>query len=416
MLKFFANAKQIITCAGPSPRRGAEMNMLDIRTDAAIVVDDGRIVSVGNQRDLESKFPGAIYVDCANHILTPGLVDSHTHAVFGKARYEEQEMRAAGAGYMEIAQQGGGIHSSVRDFRERDEEELYTLARLRLAKLASYGTTTVEIKSGYGLNIDDELKALRIIKRLQKDTNLRIVSTWMGAHEVPLEYRNVIGMREAYIRLVINEMLPKVVEENLATFADIFCEPGVFSVEEARTILTAAKESGLALKLHADELEPSGAAELAVELGAVSADHLAAISEEGIAALAASNTVATLLPGTMLFLGRSQQAPARALIDAGAAVALATDYNPGTSPTVNFPLILTLGVSLLKMSVGEALNAATTNGAAALNLGDDVGQLAPGYVADIAMWDCDDVRELPYWYGDQRCVATWVNGDLTHVI
>ncbi len=416
MLKFFANAKQIITCAGPSPRRGAEMNMLDIRTDAAIVVDDGRIVSVGNQRDLESKFPGAIFVDCANHILTPGLVDSHTHAVFGKARYEEQEMRAAGAGYMDIAQQGGGIHASVRDFRERDEEELYTLARLRLAKLASYGTTTVEIKSGYGLNIDDELKALRIIKRLQKDTNLRIVATWMGAHEVPLEYRNVVGMREAYVRLVINEMLPRVVDENLATFADIFCEPGVFSIEETRTILTAAKEAGLALKLHADELEPSGAAELAVELGAASADHLAAISDEGIAALAASNTVATLLPGTMLFLGRSQQAPARALIDAGAAVALATDYNPGTSPTVNFPLILTLGVSLLKMSVGEVLNAATTNGAAALNLGDDIGQLAPGYAADIAMWDCDDVRELPYWYGDQRCVATWVNGDLTHVI
>jgi imidazolonepropionase len=414
MLKIFANAKQIVTCAGPAPRRGAEMNMLDIRTDAAIVIDDGRIVSVGNQRDLEPKFPGAIYVDCANHILTPGLIDSHTHAVFGKARYEEQELRASGLGYMEIAQQGGGIHSSVSDFRERDEDELYTLARLRLEKLASYGTTTVEIKSGYGLNLEQELKALRVIKRLQHDLKLRIIPTWLGAHEIPLDYRNAIGMREAYIRLLIQEMIPAVVEQQLATFADVFCEPGVFTPEETRTILTAAKEAGLALKIHADELEPSGGAELAAELGATSADHLAAISDEGITKLAESNTVATLLPGTMFFLGREKQAPARKLIDAGAAVALATDFNPGTSPTVNFPLILTLGVSQLRMGVAEVLHAATVNAAVALNLGEETGQLAPGYSADIAMWDCDDVRELPYWYGDRRCVATWVRGELVH--
>jgi len=413
-MKLFVNATQVVTCAGPARgRRGGEMNDLALLTDAAVAVEAGRIVAVGSQEALWREYPVVEPIDCRGHILTPGLVDSHTHAIFGRARYQEQELRAAGIGYMEIAKRGGGIHASVRDLRMRSEDELYALARARLLTLASYGTTTVEIKSGYGLSLDDELKSLRVIQRLQGDLPLRLVPTWLGAHEIPLDYRDSASRRSEYVQLLLQEMLPQVVRDGLATFADVFCEPGVFTPGETRAILTAAQGAGLSLKLHADELEPSGGAELAAELGAASADHLAAISEDGIRALAASRTVATLLPGTMLFLGKTKQAPARELIATGAAVALASDFNPGTSPTVNFPLILTLGVSQLHLSVAEALIAATVNGAAALNLAHHTGQLAPGFSADLALWACDDVREIPYWYGDRRCVATWVAGQPT---
>lgn len=319
-------------------------------------------------------------------------------------------MRAAGVGYMEIAARGGGIHSSVRDVRARTEDDLLALARGRVERLASYGTTTLEVKSGYGLTVEDELKLLRVIGRLRSMLPMRLVPTWLGAHEIPLECRGSESRRASYVNLLCHDMLQQVAEKQLADFADVFCEPGVFTVAEARAILQAAQRRGLGLKLHADELEPSGGAELAAELQATSADHLAAISERGIAALAAAPTVATLLPGTMLFLGRRAQAPARALIDAGAAVALATDFNPGTSPTVNFPLMQMLGVSQLGMSVAEVLLATTVNGAAALGLAHRIGQLAPGYSADLALFDADDIRELPYWYGDRRCRATWVCG------
>jgi imidazolonepropionase len=243
---------------------------------------------------------------------------------------------------------------------------------------------------------------------------MRLVPTWLGAHEIPLEYRGSAEARGEYLRLLVNEMLPRVVAEGLASFADVFCEPGVYTVPEARALLGAARAAGLGVKLHADELEGSGGAELAAELGATSADHLAAVSEAGMRALARSGTVATLLPGTMLFLGKTRQAPARELIDAGAAVALASDFNPGTSPTVNFPLVLTLGVSQLRMSVAEVMVAGTVNGAAALGLADSVGQIAPGFSADLALFDADDVRELPYWYGDRRCRATWARGKACH--
>jgi len=343
-------------------------------------------------------------------VIVPGLVDSHTHAVFGRARYEEQEMRAAGVSYMDIARRGGGIHASVADLRSRTEDELFTLTLDRLRRLASYGSTTVEMKSGYGLSLDDELKSLRVIGRVAEASPVRIVATWLGAHEIPIDYRERPRGRSEYIKLLIEEILPRVRDERLAAFADVFCEPGVFTVEETRSVLRAARNAGLRVKLHADELEPAGGAELAAELGAVSADHLAAISDAGIRALASSGTVATLLPGTMLFLGRSKQAPARALIDAGAAVALATDFNPGTSPTVNFPLILTLGVSQLRMSASESLVAATVNGAAALGFAETTGQIAPGYSADLALFEAEDIREIPYWYGDRRCKATWTRG------
>jgi imidazolonepropionase len=380
----------------------------------AVAVSNGRIAAMGAARDLQDAYGGAEIVDCRGGVLTPGLVDSHTHTVFGKPRFEEHEMRAAGYDYMEIAKQGGGIHASVRDFRGRSEDELYDLAVPRVQELASYGTTTLEIKSGYGLTVEDELKALRVIGRLADRLPIRIVATWLGAHEIPQDYRSSESRRGEFIDLLIKEMLPKVVEQGIARFADVFCEPGVFTLEETRRILKTSRSAGLGLKLHADELKPCGGAELAVSLEAVSADHLAAISEKGIAALSRSSTVATLLPGTMLFLGKAKQAPARALMDAGAAVALATDFNPGTSPTVNFPLMLTLGVSQLKMSLAEAFTAATVNGAAALGLAGDTGQIAPGFAADLALFAIGDARELPYWYGARLCVGTWKAGAPCH--
>ena len=385
-----------------------------IRRDVAVAVSGEQIAAVGPLAELEPAFPDATTIDCGGGVLTPGLVDSHTHAIFGRPRADEQEQRAAGADYLAIAARGGGIHASVRDLRGRSEADLIALARARLLRLASYGTTTVEVKSGYGLSVEDELKTLRVIAALAAELPLRLVATWLGAHEIPLEHRATPGGRRAYVDLLIHEMIPRVVSERLATFADVFCEPGVFTVEETRTILTAARVAGLALKLHADELTGGGGAELAAELGATSADHLAAISPAGVAALASAPTVATLLPGTMLFLGKSSHAPARALIDAGAAVALATDFNPGTSPTPNLPLILTLGVSQLRLSSSEAVVAATANGAAALGLAAETGQIAPGYSADLALFDIADVRELPYWYGDRRCRATWVRGKACH--
>lgn len=412
----FLNAAQVVTCAGPArARRGGEMADAGVLTgDVAVAVDDGRIVAVGAAHEVAATVPGAAEIDCGGRLLMPGLVDSHTHAVFGRARYEEQELRAAGVGYMEIARRGGGIHASVRDLRSRSDDELVALTLPRLERLASYGATTVEVKSGYGLSVHDELRTLDVVRRLQALTPLRLIPTWLGAHEIPHEFRATPVARADYVRLLIEEMLPRVVEQGVASFADIFCETGVFTIEESRQLLGAARAAGMGLKLHADELETSGGAELAAELGAASADHLAAISPEGVRRLAASQTVATLLPGTMFFLGRPRQAPARELIAAGAAVALATDFNPGTSPTANLPLILTLGVSQLHLSVGEAVIAATVNGAAALGRADRIGQLAPGFSADLALFDAEDVRELPYWYGDRLCRATWVRGQPCH--
>jgi imidazolonepropionase len=385
-----------------------------IRSGVAVLARDGVVERVAPERELAATHPDATVVDCAGGVLTPGFVDSHTHAIFGRPRYEEQELRAAGMPYMEIARRGGGIHASVRDLRSRGADELLALAKPRLARLAASGVTTVEVKSGYGLSLDSEVETLRVARRLGRELPMRVVPTWLGAHEIPLEFREHERGRREYVELVLHDMLPQVATEGLARFADVFCEPGVFTVEEAREILLAARESGLGLKLHADELEPSGGAELAAQLGATSADHLAAVSDTGIAALAASATVATLLPATMLFLGRQQQAPARRMIESGVAVALATDFNPGTSPTTNFPLVLTLGVSQLRLSCAEALVAATVNGAAALGLASSVGQIASGFSADLALWDVEDVRELPYWLGTGRCRASWTRGKPCH--
>jgi imidazolonepropionase len=407
----FVNASQVVTCAGPSrARRGAEM--LDARVEAgfSVVVRDALITAVGPRDAVARAHPGAEPVDCSGRVLAPGFVDSHTHAIFGRARYAEHEMRAAGVDYMEIARQGGGIHASVRDLRARTEGDLLALARTRLRVLARSGVTTVEVKSGYGLTVDDELKTLHVIARLADELPIRIVPTFLGAHEIPLEHRANGATRRAYIEMLLRELIPRVGRDKLAQFADVFCETHVYTVDESREILSAARGAGLLLKLHADELRPSGGAELAAQLKATSADHLGAISDAGIAALAHSPTVATLLPATLTFLGKTTQAPARRLIEAGVPVAIATDFNPGTSPTQHFPTVLTLAVSQLRMSAAEAIIAATVNGAAALAMAGTVGQIAPGFSADLALFSAEDYRELPYWFGAPICERTWARG------
>jgi len=407
----FVNASQVVTCAGPPrARRGSEMADAGVRTDVVVAVAEGRIVGVGSLTEMRTAVPKATEIDCRLGVLIPGFVDSHTHALFGRARYDEQELRASGLDYMEIARRGGGIHASVKDLRQREEGDLFDLAYGRLVRLAAFGTTTVEVKSGYGLSVDDEIKSLRVIAKLASQLPMRIVATFLGAHEIPLEFREPAARRAEYVDLVCEQMIPAVAREGLATFADVFCETGVFSVPESRRILQVARAAGMRLKLHADELTSCGGAELAAELNATSADHLAAVSDAGIAALAGSDTVATALPGTMLFLGKTAQAPVRRLMTAGVPVAIATDFNPGTSPTVNMPLMLTLGVSQLRLSASETIIAATTNGAAALDLASQTGQIAPGHSADLALFAVRDYREIPYWYGDNLCAGTWVRG------
>jgi len=372
------------------------------------VVEGGRIAAVGPESELVARHPAAETVDCAGGVLTPGLIDSHTHAVFGRWRADEYMLRCRGMSYMEIARRGGGINASVRDLRERSEDELVELTRVRLAEMLSLGTTTAEVKSGYGLRTEDELKMLRVIRRLGEEGPMDLVPTFLGAHEVPPEYRD---RRDRYVELVIHEMIPAVAEGGLAVFCDVFMEPGVFSGEEARRILEAGLEHGLIPKLHADELEPSGGAELAVELGAASADHLGRVSDEGIRALAGSDTVATLLPATLFFLGKRDYAPARRLIDAGATVALATDFNPGSAPGSGLPLVMTMACSQMGMEPLEALVAATAGGARALRLEDGRGTLRVGAPADLVLWGVDDHRQIPYRFGAPLVRGVWKRGE-----
>jgi imidazolonepropionase len=383
------------------------MAEVEVLRDAAVLIDGDRIAWVGPRREVGAQHAAPLREVEVNGVLFPGFIDCHTHGVFGAARLDDHQRRALGEDYKAIAAAGGGILQSVRDVRARSEAELEALTRARLATLLAHGTTTIEVKSGYGLELEAELKQLRVIRRLAAAQPATLVPTFLGAHEVPPEHR---GDRAAYVRLVSEEMIPAVAQGGLARCCDVFCEPGVFSPTEARAILTAAKRHGLALKLHADELEGSGGAELAAELGALSADHLAAVSDGGVRALAASGTVAVLLPATMVFLGKQRHAPARRLIEAGAAVALATDFNPGTSPTVSLPLVMALGVSQLGLRHTEALTAVTVNAAAALGLAAERGQLAAGFAADLVVAAVEDWREVAYWMGANVVSAVWTGG------
>ena len=384
------------------------MAELEVLSDAAILIDGATIAAVGRYADLR-RTPGNVERVEVRGVVYPGFVDCHTHAVFGTPRLDDHERRALGMDYKTIAAAGGGILESVRDVRARPEGELAALTLARLGALLAHGATTIEVKSGYGLDCETELKQLRVIARLAGAQPATLVATFLGAHEVPPEFRD---RRADYVRLVCEEMIPAVARERLAVACDVFCEPGVFSVAEARTVLAAARRHGLALKLHADELDGSGGAELAVEMGALSADHLAGVSAAGIGALAASETVAVLLPTTLLFLGSRSHAPARRLLDAGAALALATDLNPGSSPTLSLPLVMALAVSQLGLRHAEVVNAVTVNAAAALGLVADRGQLAPGFRADIVVGDVADWREVAYWMGGNAVTAVWTGGSL----
>jgi imidazolonepropionase len=387
------------------------MSDIGLVEDGAVAMLGGRIEAVGPRDELRTRYPDARRMELSGNVLAPGLVDSHTHAVFGRWRLDEYEQRCAGVPYMEIARQGGGINASVRDLRQRSEAELVELSLPRLRRLLEHGTTTVEVKSGYGLSLDDELKMLRVIDRLAQEEWIDIVPTFLGAHAFPPEYRD---RRDEYVAMVADDMIPAVARSGLATFCDVFLEPGVYTPEDTRRILDAALDAGLIPRLHADEFESSGGAELAAEFAAASADHLGAVSEDGIAALAASDTIATLLPGTLFFLGKDNYPPARQLIDSGAAVALATDFNPGSSPTVNLQIVMTLACSRLGMSPAEAFIASTANGAAALRLTDGRGSLEPGAPADIAAFGVSDYRMVPYIYGVNHCVGVWKRGERVH--
>lgn len=396
-------AGAIVTGPGSSgPVRHPAWDHLGIRTGVGIGIENGRVALIERDSVLRDWVrepgvtPAAPLVECGGRIVTAGLIDAHTHGVFGKARLDDQARRARGEDYKAIAAAGGGILSSVADFRRREVSELVELTAARLAYLAALGSTTMEVKSGYGLSLEAELKALEVIHRVAQLMPVRLVPTFLGAHEVPAEYRQ---RRDAYVRLVIEDMIPAVAAAGLAVFCDVFCEPGVFSLDETAAILDAARAHGLKTKLHADELDPIGGAELAARLGATSADHLGAISRAGIEALAASQTVAVLLPGTLTFLGKNRQAPARELFEAGAIVALATDFNPGSSPTGNLPLVMALAVSQARFQPEEAFVAATVNAAAAIGLGDGAGRIEVGSRADLVVWNARDVRELCYWYG-----------------
>ena len=379
---------------------------LEVLSDAGVAIEGDRIAWVGSRDDARRRYPAVAPHELAG-VLFPGFIDCHTHSIFGAPRIDDHQRRALGESYQAIAAAGGGILQSVRDVRARTPQELAALTRQRLLTLRAHGTTTVEVKSGYGLDLETELKQLRVARQLAETERLSLVRTFLGAHEVPPEFR---PRREAYIRLVIEEMLPAVARDGLAQSCDVFCEPGVFSVAEARDILVAARTHGLALKLHADELDGSGGAELAAELGAISADHLASVSDSGIRALAASKTVAVLLPATMSFLGRQRQAPARRLLEAGAAIALASDFNPGSSPTVGLPFVMSLAVSQLGLRHSEALLAVTVNAAAALGLAHDRGQIAPGFVADLVVCEVADWREVAYWVGANLVTDVWTAG------
>ncbi len=407
-------AEQLITLdeyGGRVPLHGSKMRDIGIVEKGAIAISGDNIVAYGETHDLLSEIEidgDTRVIDAKGKIVTPGLIDSHTHPIFAGTREKEFAMRIEGKSYMEIAEAGGGILNTSRKTRRFSREKMAAESSRYLEWMMSYGTTTAEAKSGYGLSTESEMAMLQAIRYLGQTGKLDLVPTFMGAHEVPEEYRD--GGIDDYVDLICDEMLPMVVEQDLAKFCDVFCEVGVFDLDRTRRICTRAKELGLGVKLHADEIEPMGGTELGVELGATSVDHMIEVSPKGIEMIAKSNTVATLLPGTSLFLGKGKFAPARELIDAGAIVALATDFNPGSSPTVNLPLIMSLGCVCMKMTPEEVWAAATLNAAFAIGMGERLGSISVGKMADLVIWDAPDYRLIPYFYGTNILQTVIKNG------
>jgi imidazolonepropionase len=376
------------------------MRDLAIIENGAVLTRGELIAAVGHASEVERLASAdATQMDASGRVVLPGFVDAHTHPVFAGTREDEYEMRAAGETYSQIAARGGGIRSTVRKTRAANEDALFESSLSHVSWLLKHGTTTAEAKSGYGLTVEDELKILRVISRLNREASIDLVPTFLGAHEVPEEFRGSDVLRKAYVQLVTDEMMPEVVSSNLAEFADVFCETGVFTADESRRILLRARELGLGLRIHADQLSLSGGAVLAAELGAATADHLEWTDEAGISALARAGVTPVLLPGAVFNLGLTRYPAARAMIEAGLPVVLATDFNPGSSPTPSLQMILSIACSQMRMSPAETITASTINAAYSLNRGSSVGSLEPGKKADMVVYDCEDYRQIPYFYG-----------------
>lgn len=391
--------RTVATCRGPVPKRGRDLGDIGLIENGGIAAASGRIVYVGPEDGLEKQVGigrDAVRVDGRGLVALPGFVDAHTHLPFGGDRQDEFRLRLAGATYQELAARGMGIRTTVKATREISRDELLVLCRERLDRMLLSGTTTVEAKSGYGLNFEDEIKQLEVLRELDRTHPMDVVPTFMGAHDIPPEYKE---RREEYIDFLVGTVLPEVKRRGLAEFFDIFCEEGVFTLDETRTLVEAARGAGFGIKIHSDEFVPLGATELAVEAGARSAEHLIAVTPEGIAALARSRTAAVLLPGVSFFLRMDKRAPARRLIEAGAAVVLASDFNPGSSMVSSMAFVLQLGVFTLGMSVEEALNACTANAAYAVGRESEVGSLEPGKKADIILCRGRDHISLAYEVG-----------------
>ncbi len=396
------------------PRRRAAMSELGLVAGAALAVGQGRVLATGSEAEVVARLwngaaipPGVAVVDAGGRAVIPGFVDPHTHTVFGRTRQDEFERRIKGETYLEIAAAGGGIHASVADTRTRTEADLTRLAVTRLREMQQWGTTTVEIKSGYGLTLADEVKMLRAARSAADQTRMRTVLTCLAAHEIPAEFRED---RAAYVRLITEEILPLVAREGLAERCDIFCEPSVFNLEESVVILSRARDLGLRLTIHADELEAFGGAVLAARLGADSADHLIRIDQAGREALRGSGTVAVLLPGTVFTLGLTGYAPAREMVDEGCAVALASDFNPGSCPILAMPLIMAIACTQMRLTPAESLVAATLNAAWAVGRQREAGSLAPGKWADFVILDGDDYRLVPYRAGHNPVASVFLGG------
>ncbi len=420
------HASQIVTLAGPNrPRVGKEMSDLAIMRNGGMLIRDGKIEAIGSSDEIETKSRNAEIVDGAGRVVLPGFVDAHTHLVFAGNRLDDFERRARGETYEQIAKAGGGIWSTVQKTRAASDVDLLNQAKKHAEWFLRCGTTTVEAKSGYGLTIEDELKILCVMRRLNEEGPLEIVPTFLGAHAVPREMSP-----DEYVDLVINEMLPRVASDppspgygatrKLAEFCDVFCERGYFEIEQSRKILRKAKELGLSLRGHVDQLTNSGGAKLMAELKATTADHLEKTDGQGIAAMKSSDVQPVLLPGSVYALGsihlrqgsggQAGYPRAREMIEAGLAVVLATDFNPGSSPTPSMPMVLSLACTQMKMSPAEAITASTINAACSLNRGDQIGSLEPGKLANFSIFDCEDYRELAYWFGVLQVHSVYVQG------
>jgi imidazolonepropionase len=404
------HASQLVTLGGPKrPRVGAELGDLSIKPDGGMLVRDGAIVATGPSDVIEKQVSGDTeVVDATGRVVLPGFVDAHAHPVFAGNRVDEFEMRAGGATYEEIAAGGGGIRSTVRKTRAATEDQLLAQAIKHAKWFVRCGTTTVEAKSGYGLSVEDEIKILRVVRRLNTETPIEFVPTFLGAHAIPEEFQSA---PDRYVGLVIEEMLPRIAEERLAEFCDVFCERGYFDGETSRKVLSAARQCGMGIRMHADQLTNGGGAELAAELGAVTADHLEQTEERGIAAMKRAGVQPVLLPGSVYALGKTGYPRAREMIEAGLAIVIATDFNPGSSPTPSMQMVLSLAATQLKMTPAEGVTAATINAAYSLKRGDKIGSLEAGKLANFSLYDCADYRELAYYFGFPQTHSVYVRGE-----